>query len=331
MYLNLSLLPVSMDWKNAKEILDFRQGDLINKETIRKQYHKMALKNHPDKNQNSQESKEIFQKIQEAYQFLDKFIESPYTSQETGSFTESYSFDFSEENSQNSSKFDYKHILQQFISSCMTQENKSLFEVVKELVVSGCKNISSSLFEKLERDDAIEVFSFLCKYHTILHIDNSILEQVKEIVAKKFENVQVFLLNPSLKDLLWDNLYKLKVEEGIYLVPLWQNEVYFDGKEDEIIVKCIPDLPERTLLDEHNGLHVYIEKPFKLEYLDTNTLSFELEGKTFEIHNLEFKRTHTYYLANQGIPFINDTEYEVLNESSVIKRAGVHVTLTFTE
>lgn len=331
MYLNLSLLPVSMDWKNAKEILDFRQGDLINKETIRKQYHKMALKNHPDKNQNSQESKEIFQKIQEAYQFLDKLIESPHASEETFSFTESYSFDFSEEDSQNSYKFDYKHILQQFISSCMTQENKSLFEVVKELVVSGCKNISSSLFEKLERDDAIEVFSFLCKYHTILHIDNSILEQVKEIVAKKFENVQVFLLNPSLKDLLWDNLYKLKVEEGIYLVPLWQNEVYFDGKEDEIIVKCIPDLPERTLLDEHNGLHVYIEKPFKLEYLDTNTLSFELEGKTFEIHNLEFKRTHTYYLANQGIPFINDTEYEVLNESSVIKRAGVHVTLTFTE
>ena len=331
MYLNLSLLPVSMDWKNAKEILDFRQGDLINKETIRKQYHKMALKNHPDKNQNSQESKEIFQKIQEAYQFLDKFIESPHASEETFSFTESYSFDFSEEDSQNSYKFGYKHILQQFISSCMTQENKSLFEVVKELVVSGCKNISSSLFEKLERDDAIEVFSFLCKYHTILHIDNSILEQVKEIVAKKFENVQVFLLNPSLKDLLWDNLYKLKVEEGIYLVPLWQNEVYFDGKEDEIIVKCIPDLPERTLLDEHNGLHVYIEKPFKLEYLDTNTLSFELEGKTFEIHNLEFKRTHTYYLANQGIPFINDTEYEVLNESSVIKRAGIHVTLTFTE
>ena len=321
-----------MDWKNAKEILDFRQGDTINRATIKKQYHKMALKNHPDKNQNSQESKEKFQKIQEAYQFLDKFIDSPFASEETFSFTQPYPFDYSEEDTQTSNKFDYKHILQQFISSFMTQENKSLFEVVKELVVSGCKNISSSLFEKLERDDAIEVFSFLCKYHSILHIDNSILEQVKEIVAKKFENVQVFLLNPSLKDLLWDNLYKLKVEDSVYLVPLWQNEVYFDGKKDEIIVRCVPDLPERVLLDEHNGLHIYIERPFKLEYLDTNRLSFEIEGKKFEIPNLEFKRTHTYFLSDQGIPFINETDYAVFYHSaSVIKRAGIHVTLTFTE
>ena len=176
------------------------------------------------------------------------------------------------------------------------------------------------------------MFSFLCKYHSILHLDNSILEQVKEIVAKKFENVQVFLLNPSLKDLLWDNLYKLKVEDSVYLVPLWQNEVYFDGKKDEIIVRCVPDLPERVLLDEHNGLHIYIERPFKLEYLDTNRLSFEIEGKTFEIPNLEFKRTHTYFLSDQGIPFINETDYAVFYHSaSVIKRAGIHVTLTFTE
>jgi DnaJ-class molecular chaperone len=42
----------------------------INEEYIKKQYHSLALKHHPDKNGNTKESNEKFQKINEAYQYL---------------------------------------------------------------------------------------------------------------------------------------------------------------------------------------------------------------------------------------------------------------------
>ena len=311
-----------MDWTSAKEILEFNPGDTIDRETLKKHYHKLALKHHPDKNQNSDDSKTRFQGIQEAYQYLDAVIE-PTTSTCDGFPDPSYNF------SSPHSSFDYKHTLQKFMDTFMSQDNKSFFDIVKEVAMTGCKNISTSLFENLDRNDAMEMLSFLCRYHNILHIDADIIEQVKEIVTKKFESVQVFLLNPSLNDLLMDNIYKLRVDDHTYFVPLWHNEVYFDGKTDEIIVKCIPDLPESMYIDDNNALHVEITKPFHTDFLDTQKIEFELEGKIFEISRLVLKRTHTYFLPNQGVCYVADTEDTDLNETSVTKRAGIYVTLTF--
>ena len=35
----------------------------------------------------------------------------------------------------------------------------------------------------------------------------------------------VYKLNPSINDLLNNNLYKLYIDEELFLVPLWYNEV----------------------------------------------------------------------------------------------------------
>ena len=67
-----------MNYKNAFEILQidlskFNSCD-ITIEYLKKQYRKLALINHPDKNGNSQESTEKFQQINEAYHFLKREI-----------------------------------------------------------------------------------------------------------------------------------------------------------------------------------------------------------------------------------------------------------------
>jgi DnaJ-class molecular chaperone len=61
--------------QEALEILGL-ENDVykINIEYLKKVYHKLALKNHPDKNGNTIESKEIFQKITEAYEVLKREI-----------------------------------------------------------------------------------------------------------------------------------------------------------------------------------------------------------------------------------------------------------------
>ena len=62
---------------NYKEAFDLLEIDLtevkycdISPEYLKKQYRKLALKNHPDKNGNTTESNEKFQKINEAYNYL---------------------------------------------------------------------------------------------------------------------------------------------------------------------------------------------------------------------------------------------------------------------
>jgi preprotein translocase subunit Sec63 len=60
-----------MDLNEAYNALEIDANNKsITNEYIKKQYRKMALKYHPDKNGNTEESNERFKKINEAYNYL---------------------------------------------------------------------------------------------------------------------------------------------------------------------------------------------------------------------------------------------------------------------
>ena len=63
-----------MNYKDAFEILEIDLSAVgyngISLEYLKKQYRKLALKHHPDKNGNTFESNERFKKINEAYTYL---------------------------------------------------------------------------------------------------------------------------------------------------------------------------------------------------------------------------------------------------------------------
>ena len=65
-----------MNTKNALEILEIDINVVFYKditlEYLKRQYHKLALLNHPDKNGNTQTSNEKFKQINEAYQHLQR-------------------------------------------------------------------------------------------------------------------------------------------------------------------------------------------------------------------------------------------------------------------
>jgi hypothetical protein len=75
-------------------------------------------------------------------------------------------------------------------------------------------------------------------------------------VLKKYDNVQIYKLNPSIDDLLNNNFYKLYIENELFLVPLWYNESYFDISGSEIIVICEPELPKGMQIDDDNNILV---------------------------------------------------------------------------
>ena len=69
------------------------------------------------------------------------------------------------------------------------------------------------------------------------------------------KNDNLIILNPSLQDILHDNIYKLEIEEKTFYVPLWCNEVEFAVSDDQdVIVKCNCELPSNITIDNNNNI-----------------------------------------------------------------------------
>lgn len=298
--------------------LDSVELTKIDYEYIKKKYHKLALKFHPDKNKEPY-AKEKFQKISESYEYLinelhilNDDIEYSNTSKE---FVSSY---YSKESKM------YIDILSNFISSLLKGSySEVLTNIIKEISL-GCETITLAYlrknFEQLDKQKSIELYKLLYKYKDILYISNDILELVSLIIKEKYKNDRVFILKPTLKDIIDHNIYKLYVDELLYIVPLWHNELYFDAPDgSEIIVLCQPKLPTNITIDENNN--IYYEKHIKIdtelpELINNNKcVSINLEEKIFSIplNKLYIIKEQSYRFKCQGIAQISEKEIYNVN------------------
>ena len=150
-----------------------------------------------------------------------------------------------------------------------------------------------------------------------------------EIVKKKYEDVmEYYKLNPSIDDLLDNNVYKLYVNDQLFLVPLWHNELYFESSEannfKEIIVSCEPELSKNIKIDENNNLVVKIE--YNLNELlnliiNDGKIFFNIGKKEFHIavNKLYMKKNQYYRIKNEGLSKINENDiYDVSIKSDII-------------
>jgi DnaJ-class molecular chaperone len=317
-----------MDYKKAFEILEIDTNITnytdITIELIKKKYHKLALQNHPDKNGNTPESNEKFRQINEAYNYLKREIKNINST--------NYKNDDLENDDQTSSV--YFDILKLFIKGLLDGKYNDVFINIVQDIVSGYKKISLKLFDNLDRENAINVYLFLSKYKTILHLSDSILDDIKAVVIQKYDDVEIYKLNPNINDLLNNNMYKLYVNDKLYLVPLWYGEVYFDnlnndnnGTENdnnEIIVLCEPELPEGVKIDDDNN--IYIEKTINIQtqlpslVLNNESITIEIGDQRYYIlvSELSMKREQYYKIKNQGITKPNDDVCNISQKSDII-------------
>jgi hypothetical protein len=309
-----------MDYITAREILDIDVDCTLTYDILKKKYRTSALKYHPDKNGNSPEATEKFKLVQESYEYLKRELGGGGGGS-CGSEAMNGGCD---------SMSDYSQILRVFVESLFTQtgcgsgcaSEKTLFSSIISDIVSGCEKISLRLFEGLEKEKAMDVYSFLSKHRGILHISQEVIDKVKDIILDKYKNDQIYILNPSLDDLLESNLYKLKLDDEVYFVPLWHDVVYFDASGAEIIVKCLPELPDLITIDENNVLHVELLVPFKVSLLDNTIIPFKLGKKTFTV-NVKLKKNQTIFLPGVGVNQLVDRDiYEN-------KKAGISVRVIF--
>ena len=301
--------------QKALEELEILEIELskINEEYLKKKFHKLALKWHPDKN-NSENAKIKFQKICESYNYLLNCIQY--------------------ENENNKEKFQpfvssnestiYIDLLTNFIFSLVKGSyNELLLGIIQEL--SSEYEYLRQKFEILDKEKAIELYQLLYKYKDILYINNETLEIISLIITEKYKNNRIFILKPCLKDIIEHNIYKLYVNDNLYLVPLWHNELYFDAPDgSDIIVLCQPKLPTNITIDENNN--IYYEKNIEIEtefknLIKSNFVSIEIGEKWFSIplNNLYIKNEQLYKFKNQGIAHILEKDiYNVSSKANII-------------
>ena len=316
-----------MDYKKAFEILEIDTNNTnytnITIELIKKKYHKLALQNHPDKNGNTPESNEKFRQINEAYNYLKREIKNINSANCENDDLEND--DLENEDQPSSVYFD---ILKLFIKGLLDGKYNDVFINIVQDIVSGYKKISLKLFDNLDRENAINVYLFLSKYKSILHLSDSILDDIKAVVIQKYDDVEIYKLNPNINDLLNNNMYKLYVNDKLYLVPLWYGEVYFDNENEnsnnEIIVLCEPELPEGVKIDDDNN--IYIEKTINIQtelpglVLNNESIIIEIGDQRYHIlvSELSMKREQYYKIKNQGITKPNDDICNVSQKADII-------------
>jgi hypothetical protein len=311
----------NMSIQKAFDILEILLDDnmVVNKEYVKKRYHKLALKWHPDKNKDVY-AKEKFQLINEAYEYL--LIEF-FCDENINSDTYVSSSDSDE------SKM-YINILSGFVSSLFHGSyNDILLNVIKEISL-GYETVTLLYLRKkcetLDKQKVIELYHLLYKYKHILYISDETLELVSLVIREKYKNDKIYILQPCLEDMMEHKIYKLYVDEQLYLVPLWHNELYFDGPDGtEIIVLCQPKLPTNVTIDENNN--IYYEKYINvntelIDLMKTNKfVSLEIGGKLFSIplDKLYIKDEQIYKFKSQGISKIVEKYiYNIINKADII-------------
>lgn len=323
-----------MTKERACALLDILTSEQITVDEIKTQYRLQALKYHPDKNKDANAT-ETFQAIREAYDYLLQNpemlsqVDDSFTNYETmfGSFVSSlffqesahdtstntfskYSEDDADEirgNSRERSSSEFDSLPEFF-----THSKTELCRLIVSKIVGLCQTRALQYIEKIDRTTLRKIYTILEKYRSVggdrngygVHISEIIMHRIAEILSKKTECV---LLNPSLDDLIVDNLYKITENGQTFIVPLWHHELIYDNSGAEFMVRCNPILPEHMEMDEDN--HIYIYLNYRLSELwenETITVPFGKTTVEFQTHHLSITRTtQTIRLRNRGIAHIH--------------------------
>lgn len=273
-----------MDIHTAQTILQLPPNS--NESEIKRQYHKLALKYHPDKNK-SIDANHRFQQVNEAYRVLIENNKEPFSSLKN-----------------------YDDILLDLINLTYynSKVNNDIFIFIKQVMKNYSKFSQSSLGD-IPKDILINCYKFLNQNKEFLKIPEHVMSIINTIMKSRENTNNVEIVTPSLRDIFESNILKLNYDGNIYLIPLWHSELSFDvnDKDEDLEIMCIPNLPEHMSLDNDNNLHVYVRS--SIQSLLTKKqliINLEIMNIQIEVDNIKIASHQTIIFYGKGVPKIDE-------------------------
>lgn len=299
-----------MNYERACELLRLdadEEHDVIN---IKKNYKRMALLHHPDKNSAPDASK-TFQEIHEAYEFLMKW--------ENYMDEDDLDNEFEEENI-NIDKTSYRWTVFSFLKNILQTENANkLIYMIIQKISTTCELTALDTLEKIDKTTLIKIYDILKMYKGAFHFTDDFVSKIGDMVKEKCKTDECVILNPTIDDLFENNLYKIHINNFTYIVPLWHHELVYDNSGSDVYVKCNPILEDHIHIDNKNNVHVElkytVQELWSLEHVD-----FRI-GKSifsFDPRFLKLRSQQTLVLSRMGIPKINTEQvYDVEKKADI--------------
>ena len=281
----------SMNIDLAIEIMNIEKKDLysLDNSKLKKIYHQRALILHPDKGG----SNEQFKRLSEAYDYLNIMIEL---------------------NEYNTSPYE------NYLKSCSDNfEYSTLINKLKKYVFKYINSISLSYINECD-DKQMENIEKILEYYKD-KIPQSVYNKIINVMTSNKTHKE-FILKPSLNDLLENKIYRFNYNNEIFNVPLWHSELYYDTKDNnEICIKCLPDLSPFIDIDTENNIHIYvfekIQTIFKNQYLEiklTDSCIYRIDSD-----EINFLPSQQIILKNKGISKIyGNNIYDTKQKSNII-------------
>lgn len=284
----------------AEEILHLKQN--YEYSDVRKSYLKLSLKYHPDKNKNGSEH---FKLINEAYHTINDIKFNKKTTNSMDCHDDITTMSYSE-----LLKYYYNNICEKY------NINKEHIFTLLSSLTNKTRTFTYELINNLDSDTSTEVLELLNKYQFLFGFDNEIFREIKDVLQRNNREKQVITLNPSLYDLFNNNIYILNINGTQNYVPLWHNEVEFNGTT----VFIQPYLPNNMELSDNNKLHIH--KHVSPIEMFSEKIEIELyPNKTISIlcSELKCKKYQTFTLFGQGISYIDDSDiFNVKNKNDIV-------------
>jgi DnaJ-class molecular chaperone len=299
-----------MNYKRAIKILEI-EGKFDYK-ILKSRYYMKALRYHPDKN-NEPNAEEKFKEISEAYNYLNKYINS----KNKESYHESRE-NFSNDDFDNSN-YDYKNILYKFLLSLNGDFtlNENDIEYFNNIFDNENIKYLLTILKLLPKNKLYSIYNYLINIHLIK--ESIIIKEIKKILEENSKPDIKYIINPSIDNLLNHEVFKIKIENEHYFIPLWHNEIIYETSNNTLIFECISKIDNHIFIDDDNN--IFINDNVELHSLlekDNYEISIGNSKYNINMEDIKIKKNQIITIKNKGISNIDyENIYNIENKSNI--------------
>jgi hypothetical protein len=237
-------------------------------EELNKRFRILALRLHPDKNGNTPDATAAFQELNAAYRLL-----LPGANDRTNKYSGA---DADADADANADIETYSNIFMNFMKSLFRSErnprqddadgvNPILLDLLHRIVHDYASGSVNAALDSLDPSVLFQLYDTLEQYNAAVSMDARVFEEITRTLREKMRKNNIIILRPSLKDVLQNNISVLQYEGQTFYVPMWHSELHYrvDDSGKQLIVKCVPVLPDHMSIDVNNELHIDVRADIK--------------------------------------------------------------------